>query len=101
MEHSGFKVTVSLDLEETKRLLTTQMFDLLILCHSLSFRDSEKALTLAHMLRPSMKNLILATDFSGHSDDGSDTVLTAFCSPQALISKAAFLTAYVSSSSPI
>ena len=97
MEHSGFRVTVSLDLEETKRLLAAEMFDLFILCHSLSFLDSEKALTLAHRLRPGMKNLILATDFSGRSDDASDTVLTAFCSPQALISKAASLTAHVAS----
>ena len=41
--HSGFDVTVSLDLQKTADLLATRSFDLFILCHSLPVKDCESA----------------------------------------------------------
>ncbi len=52
LEHSGFDVTVTLDLEEARALLLERAFDLFILCHSLSHSNCTTALSLAHSLRP-------------------------------------------------
>lgn len=83
--HSGFDVTVALDLQSTADLLATRSFDLFILCHSLSPHDCERALALAHSLHPGLKNLILDATLVGSSGRAGDAMLSAFVDPQTLI----------------
>ena len=83
--HSGFDVKVALQLQETVDLLATRSFDLFILCHSLSSKDCEHALTLAHSLHPSLRNLILDAPLAGCSGGAEDTKLSAFTDPETLL----------------
>ena len=83
--HSGFDVAVALDLQKTADLLSTRSFDLFILCHSLSLKDCESALALAHSLDSSTKNLILDAALTGCSGTAQDAMLSAFVDPGTLI----------------
>ena len=83
--HSGFDVTVALDVQKTADLLATRSFDLFILCHSLSVKDCESALALAHSLDSGMKTMILDTALTGCAGTAEDVVLGPFIRPQTLI----------------
>lgn len=83
--HSGFDVTIAVDLQKTADLLATRSFNLFILCHSLSSEDCEGALSLAHSLHPGLKNLILDAPFAGCSGGAEDAKLSAFVDPKTLI----------------
>ncbi len=92
LEHTEYEVTTTLELTEAKDLLVSKNIDLFILCHSLTQRESERALTMAHLVRPKMKNLILTAEISEPSIPEQDAVLTAFATPQALIAMVQSLT---------
>ena len=95
LQYSGFDVTVSHSMFHTTELLISHSFNLFILCHSLSSRECESALQLAHSVRPQTKNLLLSKGSISRKIAEHDTLLDAFTSPQNLIAAAKSLTSFV------
>ena len=92
LQHAGFDVTVSLSLSHATELLISCSFDLFILCHSLSSRECESALRLAHSASPQTKNLLLSKGYLSRKVAEDDTLLASFASPLTLIAAARSLT---------
>ncbi len=86
LEKAEFEVHPVQDLSQAREVLSTGTVDIFILCHTLSAEECSGALSLAHLLRPETKNLILAAVLSECSGTARDAILTAFASPQLLIS---------------
>lgn len=85
LEKAEFEVQIVEDLSKAREMLSTGTVDIFILCHTLSLEECHRALSLAHLLRPEMKNLILTAEQSECSEIHEDEILTAFATPEALI----------------
>ena len=85
LEHVGCEVLTSTELAKVSEILRSQDIDLLILCHSLSRAESKSALSVAHLFRPKLKNLIMTAEAASWPEFPQDTILTAFVDPQTLI----------------
>ncbi|HEV2620119.1 MAG TPA: hypothetical protein VGU23_09315 [Acidobacteriaceae bacterium] len=85
LEHAGFAVSTTLELRDAEDRIDADHFDLFILCHTLSAEECTSILANVHSRHPEMKILILSRS---RPDCGSkdDFVLSAFATPQALIS---------------
>ena len=91
LEHQKCRVLTTFTLAEVTEVIRSQHIDLFILCHSLYRAESESALSVAHLLRPEMKNLIMTIEPTVWPELAQDTFLTAFVDPQTLIATAATL----------
>lgn len=83
LEKAGFDVQTVQDLSKAREILSTGSVDIFILCHTLSAEECNGALYLGHHLQPEMKNLILTAEPFERSH--RDAILTAFATPEALI----------------
>jgi hypothetical protein len=85
LQRAGFDVTATRDLHTALALLASDSFEVFILCHSLSPHEVETALTLAHSLPVSTRNLVMTCPLSHRPAAPTDEVLGAFIRPQTLI----------------
>ena len=85
LEHSGFDVILASSVEQTTAILSSRRFDLLIVCHSVSYARCEDALSEAH-------RLILHRSLSRRAAAEQHAHLSAFSSPETLIATARELT---------
>ena len=85
LEHELCQVLTTLTLAAVNEALRSQHIDLFILCHSLTRAEAESALSLAHLLRPDIKNLVMTAEPAIWPEFAQDTILTAFVDPQTLI----------------
>ena len=92
LERAGFQVWTASEAAETASLIVSKEIDLLILCRSILRTERGDILTIAHEVRPEMKNLILADDLSRDAAPGRDTIADHFMSPEALLATAHRLT---------
>ncbi len=95
LEKAGFDVQTVQDLAKAREILSTGTVDTFILCHTLSAEEFNRALSLGHHLQPEMKNLILTAEPFERSH--RDATLTAFATPQALITAVSGLVDHVAS----
>ena len=86
LEHAQCQVLTTFDLAGLNEAIRSQHIDLFILCHSLTRVEAESALSVAHLLRPEMKNLVMTAEPAIWPEFSQDTILTAFVDPQTLIS---------------
>jgi hypothetical protein len=84
LQHAGYNVTASSDLHSIRELLTSQIFEIFVVCHTLSAAERESALAISHALHPRPLNLILNTA-SSHYFGGPEDEITAFCDPESFV----------------
>ena len=85
LERAGFQVWTAGEVTEAVQILAKEPIDLFILCQSLPVDECASILKAAHILRPDMKNLVMAGETLGLSAEKHDTFLTTFLGPLALI----------------
>lgn len=85
-ESRGLVITTTMSLEEFRLLVTSQPFDLIVLCHSLHPPQREGALDAANAQQPEVITLILNTfrepDYRGRA---SEVFLNAMEGPRAML----------------
>ena len=91
LEKSGHRVWATMDINQVDRVTELKAIDLLVFCHSLSSKQCDEALALAHGWWPQVKSLVLTAGVAGCSDALSDKVLDAMEGPAKLISAVAQL----------
>jgi|SRR6187402_1503862 len=91
LEQAGFKVFTTSNPEEATERIEVSLFDLFILCHTLSVTECTDILASAHALRPEMKMLILSNSRSA-CESKDDPILRVFASPVALLTAVRGLT---------
>ena len=84
LEQAGYRVLTALTLAEVERIAASESIDLLLLCHSLSVEDSEKALIAVSATHPEMKRLLMTANTPLCPIGENDRVLSAFDGPKAL-----------------
>jgi DNA-binding response OmpR family regulator len=82
LEHAGFLVTTTTAAQEFQRLVGSGLFDLVILCHSLSSLDWQTALQTVHEQRPPLRCLSL----DAGNRDAIDGIVSIMSGPRSLIS---------------
>lgn len=82
---AGFSVTSALSSYAALKLLSTQTFDLLILCHTVSSGDCEEVLQAVHCLRPETRTLLLGSPASPCKGSAQDVHLSSFVAPAVLL----------------
>ena len=85
LERAGFQVWTVKSLADAEKLIAAHPPALLLLCHSLSVRDCEKALEMAHLLLPTMKCLVLTAGTPVCKLSEGDEVYSAFEGPGNLV----------------
>lgn len=85
LERAGFQVWTASEVTGAVQILAKEAIDLFILCQSLSVDECASILKAAHILRPDMKNLVMAAETLGLSAEKHDTFLTTFLEPLSLI----------------
>jgi len=86
LEQAGFNVEVLTRLTDLEEMASAHEADLLILCHSLSSRECESALKLAHSGQRALKCLVLVTGGPVCRLWEGDELLNSFDGPGALVS---------------
>jgi DNA-binding response OmpR family regulator len=85
LESAGCKAYIASSVLALNNILAEHPIDLLILCHSLSTKECERARSISLKLRPKIKVLMLATnDLVSHSVEG-DPVVDAMAGPRTLL----------------
>lgn len=85
LEYAGFRAEVVTSLEDAEKIVTAQPANLFVLCHSLSPRECENALRLAHSRQSVMKSLVLVTSAPAYRLGKDDELLNSFDGPTALV----------------
>jgi DNA-binding NtrC family response regulator len=85
LQHAGFNVEIVTSLKEAETITVAQSANLFILCHSLSARECENALKLAHSPQMKMKSLVLTTGKPVPTAEKDDELLNSFDGPTALV----------------
>jgi len=85
LEKTGFRVWTATQHAEVEDILNAEPIDLLIIGHTLSANECEKALAVAHELRPRMKTLVLTENSSMYFPQEQDGAESAGEGPRALI----------------
>lgn len=84
-EEAGYRAVTAQTLSEVERIAAGELISLLVLCHSLSVDDCEKALTAADTMQPQMKRLLLTAHTPICTQGHIDRVLRASDGPRALM----------------
>ena len=84
LERAGYRVLTALTLAEVERIAASESIGLLLLCHSLSVEDCEKALIAVSTIHPEVKRLLMTANTPLCPVGQNDWVLSAFDGPQAL-----------------
>jgi DNA-binding response OmpR family regulator len=85
LQKAGFQAWTVTNLADAEKITVTQPSDLLILCHSLSVEECEKALAMSHSRQPGMKNLVLMGAAPVRKLGQNDELMSSFDGPKALI----------------
>jgi DNA-binding NtrC family response regulator len=85
LQRAGFQARTVTNLANAEKVSISQSNGLLILCHSLSVEDSEKALAMAHSRQHGMKTLVLMGTAPVCKLGQNDELMSSFDGPQALI----------------
>ena len=85
LEQAGYRVLTALTLAEAERIAEIETVGLLLLCHSLSVEDYEKALTAVSTIHPDIKRLLMTANTPLCPLSPDDRVLSAFDGPRALV----------------
>jgi DNA-binding NtrC family response regulator len=88
LQTAGFQAWTVTNLADAEKITVTQPGCLLILGHSLSTEECEKALTMAHSRQPGMRNLVLTAATPVCKFGQNDELMSAFDGPKALIATA-------------
>jgi hypothetical protein len=85
LQKAGFQAWTVTNLADAEKITVTQPSDLLILCHSLSVEECEKALAMSHSRQPGMKNLVLMGTTPVCKLGQNDELMSSFDGPKSLI----------------
>jgi DNA-binding NtrC family response regulator len=85
LQQAGFQAWTVTNLADADKVMITQPSGLLILCHSLSVGECEKALAMSHSRQPGMKNLVLMGTLPVCKLGQNDELMSSFDGPKALI----------------
>jgi DNA-binding NtrC family response regulator len=85
LQKAGFQARTVTNLAEAEKIAVRQPSDLLILCHSLSVEECEKALAMSNSRQPGMKNLLLMGTTPVCKLGQNDELMSSFNGPKALI----------------
>ncbi|ADW68513.1 hypothetical protein [Granulicella tundricola] len=84
LESAGFQVARSASLEEVECQLNQRVISLLLLCHTLSSSDCERAIMTAHSINPKTVTLVLAA-VTSPCIEKSDVFVHQMSGPQKLL----------------
>jgi DNA-binding response OmpR family regulator len=84
LESAGFPVIRAMSLEDMERELKEKRFALLLLCHSLTQHDCQRATALAHEIDPSITAVVLAAS-CGPYIESTDAIVHQMSGPQKLV----------------
>jgi DNA-binding NtrC family response regulator len=85
LERAGYRVWTASSLAEVKGLLSKPRMDVMLLCHSLSTEECNKALEVTHERWPRIQTIALVSGSSGCASEPTDAVLNAIEGPAKLI----------------
>jgi DNA-binding NtrC family response regulator len=100
LENAGFRAWTAAQQAEVEKILSAETIDLLILGHTLSAKDCERALAAAHRLRPRMKTLVLTENSSMYFGEVQDEAESTVDGPKGLIAIAQRMVPPASSAEP-
>ena len=86
LEISGYKVSTATDLSDFDRAVSSDCFDLVILCHSLSLEDCGRAVAVALSRWPSVRILTLTAGAWGCPAGRLDQTVNVLQGPAKLVS---------------
>jgi DNA-binding response OmpR family regulator len=84
LEHAGLTVTSALSVPEAEVLLRENEIALLLLCHTLSAVQCERANAVAHLINPKIVTLALASP-ANRCVEASDVVIHQMSGPPKLV----------------
>ena len=85
LQKAGFRVVQARDLAGAGESLAAEGAELVILCHTLTPEDQQRALTSIHKLRPQARTLVMVGESPSFEEDPHVAILSAFAGPKALI----------------
>ncbi len=85
LERAGHRVLTAQTLMEAECIASTEPISLLVLCHSLTVRDCQDALTAVGKVRPELRRLLITANTPVCDHGHHDRVLSAFDGPKALV----------------
>ncbi len=83
--NAGYRVSTAMELVEFERILQSGPISLSIVCHTLSAEQQRAALTIAKVLRPTVKTLLLITPHLPMPEEDADELLSISEGPGALV----------------
>ena len=85
LERSGYDIWTACSLLALNETISTRKTDILILCHSLSSEECERAVEVAHRHLPEIKTVVLTANNTDCSAGEADNVLDTAEGPQGLV----------------
>ena len=92
LEHSGFEVRTTSNLDEVTRASNSHGLDVLILCHTLSEKECVSALSALHTYAPEVHEVALSSATPPCKIDPQGKIVDVFDGPAALLSAVGKLT---------
>ena len=87
LENAGFTVTTAMESATITQLLSGPVFDLSLLCHTLSPSERSAMMSAAQQDRPGMKFVVMSADGHSQADGGRYSVVSVFDGPETLIDR--------------
>jgi len=87
LQRAGYNVCTASTLDEITGLLPQPAIDVMLLCHSLSTEECNKALEVTHERWPQIQTIALISGSSGCAPDSADAIMNATDGPAKLITE--------------
>ena len=85
LQRAGYRVWTASSLDEINGLLPQPAMDVMLLCHTLSTEECNKALEVTHERWPQIQTIALVSGSSGCASEPTDAVMNASDGPAKLI----------------
>jgi DNA-binding NtrC family response regulator len=85
LQRAGYTVWTASTLDEIKGLLPHPAMDVMVLCHTLSTEECDKALEVTHERWPQIQTIALVSGSSGCASEATDAIMNAIDGPAKLI----------------